>query len=134
MGKPNKLQPVNSWVGNVVVCSLTAAAAVVALAMKAPDKWLSAIYETVCVFVGLIYFFRVRWRYIRFWLIVSVAFLIHLGLTWLVFAVWLRTRIDVSLTACIPFIFLEGAIFYYSVRFLEPKLPGQSSRAVKKGF
>ena len=134
MGKPNKLQPVNSWVGNVVVCSLTAAAAVVAWAMKAPDKWLSAIYETVCVFVGLIYFFRVRWRYIRFWLIVSVAFLIHLGLTWLVFAVWLRTRIDVSLTACIPFIFLEGAIFYYSVRFLEPKLPGQSSRAVKKGF
>lgn len=123
MGKPNKLQPVNSWVGNVVVCSLTAAAAVVALAMKAPDKRLSAIYETVCVFVGLIYFFRVRWRYIRFWLIVSVAFLIHLGLTWLVFAVWLRTRIDVSLTACIPFIFLEGAIFTTQLGFWNQSFP-----------
>lgn len=134
MGKTNRLQPVKSWVENAVLFFLTAAAAIVAFAMKAPDKWLAAIYETVCVFGGMIYFFKVRWRYIRFWLIVIAAFLIHLLLTWLVFEIWLRSWVDVSLTACIPLIFLEAAILYCTVRFLEPKLPGQSGRAVKKGF
>lgn len=134
MGKRNNLQPVSSLVENLVGFSLCAVAALVAVVMKAPDKWLAAIYETVCVFVVTIFFFRVRWRYGRFWLIVAATFLVHLVLTWLVFAVLLRSMDDLSLSACIPFVFLEGALLYYSIRFLEPKLPGQSGRAVKKGF
>jgi hypothetical protein len=132
--KTNSLQPVSNLVQNLVVFSLCVFAAIVALMLKAPDKWLAAIYETVCVFPGMIFFFRVRWRYSRFWLIITACFLLHLGITWLVFAVWLRSAMDVSLGTCIPFIFLEAAALYYSVRFLEPRLPGQSSRAVKKGF
>ena len=128
------LQARGAALQNVILCALTLAAAMAAFALKAPDKWLAAIYETVCTFGGLICFFRLRWRYRRFWLIVAGAFSVHLALTWVVFAVLLRGREGVSLAVCVPFIFLEATALYFSVRALEPKLPGLPVRVVKKGF
>jgi hypothetical protein len=128
------LQARGAALQNANLFSLTLAAAITALALKAPDKWLAAIYETVVTFGGMICFFRLRWRYQRFWLIVGSAFLVYLALTWVVFAVLLRDREDVSLAVCAPFIFLEAAALYFCVRALEPKLPGLPSRVVKKGF
>jgi hypothetical protein len=134
LGKINRLQRRASTFENVILCVLAATATIIIFVVKAPDKWLAAVYDTVCVFGGMISFFRLRWRYRQFWRIVAAAFAVHLGTAWLIFAVILRDRTDISLAICVPFIFFEGAILYYSVRFFEPKLPGQSSRAVKKGF
>lgn len=134
MRKRNKLQPAGSTSENIILIFITLIAAVVVCVVHAPDKWLAAIYETVCTFGAMIFFFRVRWRYSRFWIIVVVAFSVHLALTWLVFALMLQNRLDVSLVYCIPFIFLEAAALYYSIRILEPTLPGQGNRAAKKGF
>lgn len=128
------LQARGTALQNVVLFSLTLAAAIAALILKAPDKWLAAIYETVVTFGGLICFFRLRWRYRRFWLIVASAFSLHLALSWVTFEFLLRDREDVSLAVCVPFIFLEASALYLCVRALEPKLPGLPTRVVKKGF
>jgi hypothetical protein len=120
--------------GSFIVFLVTLIGATLVLIVKAPNRWLTAVYDTVCVFGGMTLFFKVRWRYSRFWFIIAAAFLVHLGLIWQVFAIFLRDQADVSLGICLPFIFLEAAALYYSVRFWERKLPGQSGRAVKKGF
>ena len=134
MGKINKLHPVESTRENVIIFFVTLIGATLVVVFKAPDKWFTAVYETVCVFGGLTFFFKLRWRYSRFWIIMAFALMVHFGLVWLVFAVFFRDRTDISLGTALPFMFLEAALLYYSVRFLEPTLPGQSSRAVRKGF
>jgi hypothetical protein len=134
VGKTNMLQARGTALQNVILFSLTLSAAIAALVLKAPDKWLGAIYETVVTFGGMICFFRLRWRYRRFWLIVVSAFSVHLALTWVVFAVLLQDRKDISLAVCVPFILFEATALYFCVRALEPKLPGLPTRVVKKGF
>ena len=115
----------------VVEVLVTLAAAVIALLLGAPDKWLAAIFATVVTFGGLISYFKPRWASGLFWKIIAGALIIHLLLIWLIFAVVLRQRTDVGLVVCIPFIVLEYFLLCYVVRFLGQKLTGRPGRDPK---
>ena len=100
---------------------MTLVAALIAVFVGAPDKWLTAIFVTVVTFGGMISFYRSRWPSREFWVIISGAFVVHLILVWLIFGVVLRQRADVGLIVCLPAILLECFILYHAVRFLENK-------------
>jgi len=86
-----KLQaPTSAWEQVITV-------ALFAVAVGAPDKWLTAIFVTVVTFGGMISFFKGRWPSRKFWEIITGAFVIHLVLAWLVFGVALRKMTDVGL-------------------------------------
>lgn len=106
----------------ITVVLVTLIAAIAVMVLGAPDKWLTAIFVTVVTFGGMISFFKGRWRYRQFWMIIAGALFVHLVLTWWVFAIVLRQRNDVGFLVCVPFIFLECFLLYHAVRFLEGKL------------
>ncbi|MGH9524987.1 MAG: hypothetical protein ACRD3E_20870 [Terriglobales bacterium] len=100
---------------NAVAVVLTLGAGVIAIALGAPDKWLSAIFVTVTVFAGMLSFYWRRWSSAKFWTIMSVLFLAHLVLMWLVFGVVLRSWTDVGLLACVPGALVECFLIYHLV-------------------
>lgn len=98
---------------------MTLIAGLIAVGVRAPDKWLPAIYATVVPFGGVISSFRKRWASREFWAIIAGALLVQLVLAWFIFAVVLRSLNDVGLLVCVPVMFLEAAVLYYAVRFLQ---------------
>jgi apolipoprotein N-acyltransferase len=113
---------------NVVDFTLGLAAALVVIFVHAPDKWFAAVYCTGVPFLGTIWCFKKRWHAVRFWSMVAVLFVIHVAIMWFIFAVLLRTVTEVGLPVCLPFILLESALLYYTVKRLgEPQLVGTSS-------
>lgn len=100
---------------------VTATAALVVVALHAPDKWFTGILETMVTFGGMLSFFRRDWSSKRFWTIMGIAFLAHLLLMWWVLSVALRRLNDVGFLACLPFILLEGCVLYHAVRFFSAK-------------
>jgi hypothetical protein len=89
---------------------------IIVFAVHAPDRWLEAVASTVLVFGATIGYFMNRWSSSRFWLVIAAAFPVHLGLTWVVFDVLLRSYSDIPWIACWPFIFFESGILYYLIR------------------
>jgi ABC-type Na+ efflux pump permease subunit len=87
----------------------------VIFALGAPDKWITAVYCTIPTFAGTIAYFKNRWSSPRFWNTIAVSFVLHLILTWFVFAILLRQRDDVGFLVCLPFIFLECIVLYHLV-------------------
>jgi apolipoprotein N-acyltransferase len=96
--------------------ALTVAAGLVVFALHAPDRWLAAIYCTVVAFSATIWYFRNRWHSDNFWITMSMAFLIHILVTWFIFAIVLRGVFDIGLLICVPFIFIECFLLYHLVR------------------
>jgi hypothetical protein len=112
----NRISPKESrWITIIGVCA-TLVGGGVAFYVGASDKWLAAIYCTVPTFAGMVDYFRNRWGSSRFWTALSVAFLLHVALMWLIFARLLRRTDDVGLLSCLPFIFIEGFFLYHFVR------------------
>jgi hypothetical protein len=103
----------------VISFLVTLIAAIVVLALGAPDRWLAAIFETFVTFGGMISFFRSRWRSMRFWSIIAGLLSVHTVLVCFIFGVLLQRRRDVGLLVCLPFILLESFVIYHTVRFLE---------------
>jgi hypothetical protein len=108
----------------LIACSVTMIAAVIAGVVGAPDKWLAAIFVTVVTFAGMISYFRKSWPSKQFWAIMTAAFLIHLILVWVIFGVLLRQREDVGLLVCLPGILLECFLLYHAVRFFRGEQEG----------
>ncbi len=102
----------------VVTVTITLIAGLFAIAIGAPDKWLTAIFVTVVTFSGTISCFRSRWPFKRFWAIIAGAFAVHLLLMWLTFGVILRKRSDVGLVVALPGILIECFILYHAVLFM----------------
>ena len=108
------------------------AAALVVFVMGAPDRWLAAIFITIVTFAGVISYFRGHWSSRRFWEIMAGAFVVHLGIIWLVFGILLRSQRDVGLLVCVPAIFLEAFLIYHTVLFLEGKAGLSHAKALGK--
>ena len=106
----------------LIACSVTMIAAVIAGVIGAPDKWLAAIFVTVVTFAGMLSYFRKSWLSKQFWAIMAAAFLIHLILMWVIFGIFLRQREDVGLVVCLPDILLECFLVYHAVRFFKGEL------------
>jgi hypothetical protein len=109
----------------VITVAVTLIAALFAVAIGAPDKWLTAIFVTVVTFGGMISFFKGRWLSKKFWEIIAGAVGVHLVLAWLVFGVVLRQMTDVGLLVCLPGILVECFILYHAVRFLAGESEGR---------
>lgn len=103
---------------------LTLVLAFVVGRVGASDKWLTTIFCTVPTFAGMISYFRKRMPSKVLWATMTVAFLFHLVLLWLVFGVLLRSRDDIGLLACLPGIFVEAFLLYHLVGLIERKLTG----------
>lgn len=125
MHDKKKLQTRTSTWEQVITVAVTLIAALFAVAMGAPDKWLTAIFVTVVTFGGMISFFKARWSSRKFWEIITGAFLVHLVLAWVVFGVVLRQMTDVGLLVCLPGIIVECFLIYHAVRFLEGESEGR---------
>jgi uncharacterized membrane protein len=103
----------------VIACTITMIAAIIARALGAPDKWLAAIFVTVVTFAGMLSYFRESWASKQFWTIMACAFLLHLLLIWMIFRVALRRKEDIGLLICLPGILLECFLLYHAVKFFQ---------------
>lgn len=103
---------------NAISFAVALVAGIVVMLLKAPDKWLSAVFITGVVFSGMISFYRRQWSSGRFWAVIVCSFLLHLGLMWVIFGLLLRGRVDVPLLICVPGIFVECFFIYRSVEYL----------------
>jgi hypothetical protein len=97
-------------------------ASVTVMALRAPDKWLAAVFCTGVPFLGTITYFRARWKSKGFWKIMASAFFLHLLLMWVVFGLILRD--DVGLLVCVPGILLECFLLYHAVKFFQGDVIG----------
>lgn len=104
--------------GNKVTFIVVLVGALVIGAIKADDKWLSALFMTGGTFAGMISFYRRLWRSSKFWWLMAGLFLVHLLMMWVLFGVALRQRSDVPLLVCVPGAFLECFVIYHAVRFV----------------
>jgi hypothetical protein len=100
----------------LILFSLAIICCLVISIIGGPDKWMTAVYCTIPTFSGTIAYFRNRWASPIFWSTMAVCFVLHLLLTWFVFAILLRQVDDVGFLVCLPFIFLEGFVLYHVVR------------------
>jgi uncharacterized membrane protein len=108
----------------VIACTITMIAAIIAGVLGAPDKWLAAIFVTVVTFAGMLSYFRKSWTSKQFWTIMTCAFLLHLFLIWLIFGVVLRRKEDIGLLICLPGILLECFLLYHAVKFFQRRTEG----------
>jgi hypothetical protein len=99
-------------------------ASITVMVLRAPDKWLAAVFCTGVPFLGTITYFRERWKSKGFWKIMASTFFLHLLLIWMVFGVILRQRDDVGLLVCVPGILLECFLLYHAVKFFQGDLIG----------
>lgn len=106
----------------VVLIGITLLLCLAAAFLHSPDRWLAAIFCTVPTFAGMIDYFRTRLTAGSLWSGISVAFVLHLGLLWMVFGVLLRGIADFPLLICIPAIFGECFILYHVIRFVAAKV------------
>jgi hypothetical protein len=94
-------------------------ASITVMVLRAPDKWLAAVFCTGVPFLGTITYFRGRWKSKGLWKIMASAFFLHLFLMWVVFGVILKQRDNVGLLVCVPGILLEGFLLYHAVKFFQ---------------
>lgn len=47
------------------------------------QKWDSAVVGTLAPFWYLVGVFQERWNYVRFWIAISISFVVHIFLIWL---------------------------------------------------
>ena len=117
---PHKLDDRGEQLLTVLV---TLVAAIVVIAVRAPDKWFAAIFLTVVTFGGVTSYFKSRWSSNSFWMVVTSALLVHLLIVFVIFTTILRQVEDISLFVCVPIIFLESFILYHAVKILAQQPP-----------
>jgi hypothetical protein len=108
----------------LIACTITMIAAIIAGVLGAPDKWLAGIFITVVTFAGMLSYFRKSWASKQFWTIMGCAFLFHLLLIWVIFGVVLRRKEDIGLLICLPGILLECFLLYHAVKLLQRRTEG----------
>jgi hypothetical protein len=116
------------WREQIITLAVTLLAAAIVYAVRAPSKWLTAIFITVVTFVGVISYFRNRWRSRRFWQIIVAALLVHLVLVWVVFSVVLSGIQGVGFLVCVPVIYFEAYIIYRCVLVLDEEISHTNRR------
>jgi hypothetical protein len=103
-----------SRASTTAACAVAAVLGVVLYKLHLPQKWDAAVTGTLAPFWYLTGVFRERWAYVRFWISISISFVLHILLTWVVFSVVLRTD-TMGIFVWIPAIMLEGVGLYYLI-------------------
>ena len=101
---------------------VTLVGVLVVYALHAPDRWIAAVFCTVVVFSGMISLYRNQWRFLQFWLLLGMAFFIHLAVFYWLFSRTFNQTSSIPLLLCVPFVFLEAGLIYFALRIVEAKL------------
>jgi hypothetical protein len=103
-----------------IYVSVALVACVVVMALRLPDRWLTAVFCTTVPFLGTITYFRRNWASPRFWTLIAIAFLIHVPLIYFVFGILLRRQDDVGLLVCLPAVAVECSLLVWAVGVWAP--------------
>jgi apolipoprotein N-acyltransferase len=98
---------------------VTVIAGLVVIGLRAPNKWITAIFVTVVTFGAIISLFGTRWFSARFWAVLAACLTVHLVLLWWILELLLQQRRDVGLVVCVPFMLVEYFVIYHIIRFTD---------------